>query len=182
MSYMIPYIPSYMDVIAEKYPTLRINAAGDGSDYSTLTAVSPDVLPAKGTLDALITAKTIDNVWAAIKAERDNRTQNGGSRVGNNWFHSDQASRTQQIALVILGAGIPAGLMWKTMSGSFVIMTPTLAQQIFGAAVGLDQSVFMAAEIHRGRMSASSTPWSYDFSRGWPLTYDQFASGLTVAP
>ena len=121
-------------------------------------------------------------MWERIKDERDYRTQNGGSRVGNNWFHSDQASRTQQIALVILGAGIPPGIMWKTMSGIFLPMTPTLAQQIFGAVVMLDQLVFRAAEIHRARMSASSTPWSYDFSTGWPLTFEQFAAGITVAP
>ncbi len=182
MSYMIPYIPTYMDVIAKHYPDLQVNAGGDGSDYDLLTAVSPDVLPAKATLDALRDAMTKDNVWTAIKAERDRRTQEGGSRVGNNWFHSDQPSRTQQIALVILGAGIPAGLMWKTMSGAFVPMTPTLAQQVFGAAVMLDSLVFGAAEQHRVRMMASSTPWSYDFSKSWPLTYDQFAAGITVAP
>ena len=177
---MTPVIPSYIDVIAENYPL--INVSSEGSSYENLIAQSPGVVPPKATLDSLIAAGTINRVWERIKDERDYRTQNGGSRVGNNWFHSDQASRTQQIALVILGAGIPPGIMWKTMSGIFLPMTPTLAQQIFGAVVMLDQLVFRAAEIHRARMSASSTPWSYDFSTGWPLTFEQFAAGITVAP
>lgn len=180
ITYMTPVIPSYIDVIAENYPLLNVSTTG--AAYENLIAQSPGVIPPQATLDALITAGTINRMWERIKDERDYRTQMGGSRVGNNWFHSDQASRTQQIALVILGANIPPGLLWKTMSGSFVLMTPTLAQQVFGAVVMLDQFVFKAAEIHRSRMSASSTPWSYDFSNGWPLTFEQFAAGITVAP
>lgn len=188
----LQFTPSYIDILALKYPTLQVQAGGGydnqgaddgkGRTYEELVVVSPGVLPAKETLDALITAGTIDRVWEAIKAERDRRTQGGGSKVGNNWFHSDQASRTQQIALVILSAGLPPNLMWKTMSGSFVLMNQQLAGQVFGAAVQLDQAVFYAAEVHRGRMSASGTPWSYDFSKGWPLTFEQFAAGITVAP
>jgi Domain of unknown function (DUF4376) len=176
------YIPSYVDVISSHYPGLQVQSAGDGDDYTALVATSPSVVPDKAALDALIAADTINRVWEAIKDARDNHTQNGGSRVGNNWFHSDQSSRTQQIALVLLGAGLPPGIMWKTMASTFVVMTPTLAQQIFGAAVQLDQAVFTAAETHHARMAASSTPWSYDFSKGWPLMYEQFAAGITVAP
>lgn len=168
-----PYIPTYVDVISTYHPGIRVSSAGDGRDYDTLTTVSPDVLPPKATLDAQMTAMTIDNVWTAIKAERDRRSQFGGYKVGANWFHSDQASRTQQIALVMLGAGLPAGLMWKTMSGGFVLMTPTLAQQAFGAAVMSDQVIFGKAEWHRAQMAASPTPWSYDFSGGWPQTYEE---------
>ena len=38
------------------------------------------------------------------------------------------------MGLVMLGDNIPAGLQWKTMDGSFVVMTPSLAQQVFAAA------------------------------------------------
>lgn len=179
----LQYTPTYIDVLSDGWSSLQAQATGDGREYEQLSVVSPGVLPPKETLDARMIAMTIDRVWTAIKAERNLRTQFGGSRVGSNWFHSDQASRTQQIALVILGvAGIPPGLMWKTMSGAFVNMTPTLAQQVFGAAISLDQAVFKAAEIHKERMASSSTPWSYDFSLGWPLMFEQFAAGITVAP
>ena len=68
------------------------------------------------------------------QSERDRRKHDGGYKVGTNWFHSDDTSRIQQIALTIMGANMPANIMWKTMSGSFVLMTPTLAGQIFQAA------------------------------------------------
>lgn len=116
-------------------------------------------------------SKRIKNKWAEIKAERDRRTQTGGYKVGNYWFHSDQTSRIQQLGLVISGQNIPQSLMWKTMSGEFVAMTPTLAQQIFAAASISDMSTFQAAEAHRIAMEASNDPASYDFSGGWPAVY-----------
>lgn len=109
--------------------------------------------------------------WEAIKAERDRRTDYGGYKVGTKWFHSDQKSRSQQLGLVLLGGNIPAGLQWKTMDGSFVTMTQTLAQQILAAGAASDQAVFAAAEAHRAAMEASADPASYDFSVGWPATF-----------
>jgi hypothetical protein len=109
--------------------------------------------------------------WDAIKSERDRRTENGGFKVGAKWFHSDQKSRSQQLGLVLLGANIPAGLQWKTMDGSFVTMTQTLAQQILGAGAASDQAIFTAAETHRATMEASADPSAYDFSGGWPATF-----------
>jgi len=109
--------------------------------------------------------------WAAIKAERDRRTENGGYQVGTKWFHSDQKSRSQQLGLVLLGANIPVGLQWKTMDGSFVIMTQTLAEQILAAGAASDQAIFAAAEAHKAAMEASTAHASYDFSAGWPATF-----------
>lgn len=169
----LQYTPSYIQVISENFPELQVQATGDGREYLQLQVVSPGVLPDQKTLDGLIQAKTIDNVWRAIQAVRDYHTQQGGSHVGNYWFHSDQPSRTQQIALVLLGANIPAGLMWKTMSGVFVPMNQALAMQVFLGAVQLDQTVFATAETHHQRMMASPTPWSYDFSTGWPEMYEE---------
>lgn len=109
--------------------------------------------------------------WDAVKAERDRRTQAGGYKAGGKWFHSDQFSRGQQLGLVLLGANIPANLQWKTMDGSFVAMTPVLAQQVLGAAAASDQAIFAAAEIHKAAMEASPSPADYDFSAGWPLVF-----------
>lgn len=109
--------------------------------------------------------------WEGIKIERDRRTDNGGYKVSTKWFHSDQKSRSQQLGLVLLGATIPAGLQWKTMDGSFVTMTATLAQQVLGAAAASDQAIFAAAETHKAAMEASQDPSAYDFSAGWPKVF-----------
>lgn len=111
------------------------------------------------------------NVWEAIKAERDRRTDKGGYKVGTKWFHSDQKSRSQQLGLVLLGASIPANLQWKTMDGSFVTMTQTLAQQILDAGAASDQAIFATAETHKAAMEASADPSAYDFSGDWPAIF-----------
>ena len=54
------------------------------------------------------------------------------------------------------------------MDGSFVIMTQTLAGQIFGTAAASDIAIFSAAEAHRVAMEASADPAAYDFTGGWP--------------
>lgn len=113
-----------------------------------------------------------DQIWSLIKAERDRRNR-GGYKVGALWFHSDPGSRIQQLGLVMMGANIPNDLQWKTMDGSFVTMTLTLAQQVFAAAAASDQAIFAAAETHKAAMEACADPASYDFSTGWPLTFGE---------
>lgn len=113
--------------------------------------------------------------WGDIKAERDRRTESGGYRVGDKWFHSDQKSRSQQLELVLLGSSIPAGLQWKTMDGTFVTMTQTLAQQVIADAAASDQAIFAVAEAHKVAMEACADPVVYDFSRGWPEAYGEQA-------
>lgn len=108
------------------------------------------------------------DVWQRIKAERDRRIQDGGYKVGSKWYHSDTFSRTQQMGLVMMGASIPANTPWKTMDGSFVIMTQTLAGKIFDTAAASDVAIFSAAEAHRVAMEASANPAAYDFTGGWP--------------
>lgn len=110
--------------------------------------------------------------WSGIKAERDRRKA-GGVKVGAKWFHSDDGSRIQQMGLVMMGAGIPANLQWKTMDGSFITMTQALATSVFGAVAASDQTVFAAAETHRVAMEASADPASYDYSGGWPKIYGE---------
>lgn len=115
---------------------------------------------------------TTDQVWLKIKAERDRRKDLGVLAAGH-WFHSDAASRIQQLALVIMGANMPAGIQWKTMSDEFVLMTPTLAGQIFTATATLDQVLFSNAITHRTAMMAEAVPSEYDFSTGWPAFYQE---------
>ena len=109
--------------------------------------------------------------WQAIKAKRNSLFDTGGYLVGTKWFHSDGKSKTQQIGLVLMGAGVPEGLQWKTMDGTFVTMTQTLAGQIFQAAAAQDMALFAAAEIHNTAMLAAADPLAYSFAGGWPTVY-----------
>lgn len=102
-----------------------------------------------------------------IKADRDRRKL-AGTPVGAHVFHSDPDSRIQQIGLVMMGAALPAGIMWKTVGGAFVEMTPTLAGQIFQATAARDVALFAAAEAHIAAAAASDDPLAYDFTAGWP--------------
>lgn len=119
---------------------------------------------------ALALANERESVWSQIKAHRD-AVKTQGVQVGGNWFHSDDSSRIQQLGLVMLGANLPAGVLWKTMSGSFVTMTPTLAGQIFQATAARDMAVFAVAEQHRAGLYAAPDPSGYNWQIGWPASY-----------
>lgn len=110
-------------------------------------------------------------LWEEIKRIRDRKTQQGGYKVGSHWYHSDTFSRTQQIGLTIMGAAMPAGLMWKTMGGAFVLMTPTLAQQIFAAAGQQDAALFGYAEALKAQVDEATDPAAVDIRAGWPETF-----------
>lgn len=116
-----------------------------------------------------------EQAWERIKQERDRR-KSLGVKVGANWYHSDADSRIQQLALAMMGAAIPAGLQWKTLTKTpppvFVAMTPALASGIFQATAGSDAAIFGAAEIHRVAMEASETPEDYDCTAGWPASIE----------
>lgn len=109
--------------------------------------------------------------WERIKQERDRRKASGVN-VGGYWFHSDDPSRIQQLGLVMMGANVPA-VPWKTMSGEFVTMSPTLARQIFMAVAAADQAIFGIAEQHKAAMRASEDPAAYDYLTGWPPVYGE---------
>jgi len=119
----------------------------------------------------LQTEELRQNSWAKIKAKRE-RVKAGGVKVGDKWFHTDDASRIQHMALNMMGASIPANLQWKTMDGTFVTMTQSLAGQVFQAVAVLDMQAFAKAEEHRVAMEASNDPASYDFDAGWPVSFE----------
>lgn len=132
-------------------------------------------LAAGKVVSVALPARPIDEVraekWAEVKRERDRRCAESGYKVSGKWFHSDQQSRIQQLGLVLLGASIPPGTQWKTMDGSFVAMTPTLAQQILASAAASDQAIFSAGETHRAAIESSPDPEEYDVTSGWPLAF-----------
>lgn len=149
------------DYASQAFALSRIE--NDGHVEHQLPVASPEEITATKKLSK----------WLEIKAERDRRTNVGGFYVDGKWFHSDQKSRTQQLGLVMLGSSIPSGLMWKTMDGSFVTMTPSLAQQILVAGATSDRAIFAAAESHKAAMEISTDTSIYDFSSGWPPTYSE---------
>lgn len=139
------------------------HAAGGGAAWALAFAdgSSRNATPAE------IKAAALALITRQIKADRDRR-KSTGTPVGAHAFHSDPDSRIQQIGLVMMGAALPAGIMWKTVGGAFVEMTPTLAGQIFQATAARDVALFAAAEAHIAAAAASADPLAYSFSAGWP--------------
>lgn len=118
-----------------------------------------------------VTSFDYEKVWEDIKRERDNRVQNGGYLASGKWFHSDTFSRSQQLGLVLMGANIPQGLMWKTMDGSFIEMTQDIANQIFTSAGISDAQTFAYAEALKEQINKASDPFSIDIYSGWPVCF-----------
>ena len=164
---------SYMDAIGRGYPNIGAHCEGDGTVYEHIFLDEGTALPSKAELDAWILNAITSDLWDLIRAERDRRKSQGGYKVGNYWYHSDDTSRIQQIGLVMLGANLPNNIMWKTMSGDYVHMTPTLAAQIFQAAMVSDMTVFAVAEQKHTEMLASANPVDYDVLTGWPKIYGE---------
>jgi len=144
-----------------------IGAADNGDGTYRLDFSASDSRLA--TADEIRAAK-IATVTDEIKADRDRR-KSLGCTVGPHRFHSDDASRIQQLGLVMMGANLPAGVQWKTMSGTFVTMTPTLAAQIFQATAARDMAVFAVAEQHKAGVWAAADPSAYNWQTGWPASY-----------
>lgn len=126
-----------------------------------------------------------------IRAHRDGLSARGGYSVTvagvPKWFHSDPISKTQQLGLLrdadqvavaggdmdapFAGPGPGGTLPWKTMDGTFVLMTGNVARGVYAAAKSQDAAIFQAAETHRAAMEAAADPLAYDYSQGWPATY-----------
>jgi hypothetical protein len=113
-------------------------------------------------------AEIVAKKSAELRSIRDFKKKNDGYVVGAHRFHSDPDSRTQQLGLVLMGAGIPAGLQWKTMNGTFVTMTQALAGQILQAAAAHDIALFTCCEIKLSELNASQNPELYNTEYGWP--------------
>jgi len=102
--------------------------------------------------------------WEKLKQLRDEKIINGGAKVGDKWFHSDTHSKVQQLSLLLAGENLPAGIQWKTMDGTFVEMTPTLAQQLYQAQMAQEQAIFNTAELKR----LDDSP----VDQGWPEVFE----------
>lgn len=111
-------------------------------------------------------------VWSAIKDKRHNNTR-GGVYISSidKWFHTDESSRIQYLALITLPS-LPDHLQWKTMDNSFIVLTRPLLTELTSAMLLKEQQDFMNAEQHRQRMMQADNPLEYDFSDGWSAIYE----------
>ena len=175
-------VKDYMDILGSKFPTVQAHVIGDPSIYENIVLEdgSPP-LPSKDEMDTVALTSAQTDAWLRIQDERDLRKA-GGIKINTDWFHSDDTSRIQQIALVMVGANMPPGIMWKTMTGSFVQMTPTLAMSIFQGIIGQDTKIFAVAENLREAMLASTDdPHDFDYKSGWPQSYQDFLDSQVAA-
>lgn len=159
-----------MHVLGRMYPNVYASCSGEPEIYNNIVWEGGDAMPSEQDLIDASFINAQQERWLDIKLYRDILKANG-VLVSGYWFHSDDTSRIQQIGLVMLGTNIPAGLQWKTMTGEFVTMTPTLASGIFVKIATNDTQIFSVAEAHRQAMLASSDPENYDYSANWPATF-----------
>lgn len=163
---------TYMHAIGSGFPEVQCHCVGDPNIYENIVLDGAVPLPTIAELDAWISNSAKTDMWKLIQSERDRRKA-GGVKVGTDWFHSDDSSRIQQLGLLMMGANMPSNVMWKTIAGTFVQMTPTLAGQIFQSVAASDMTIFAVAEQKKAEMTASADPANYSYLTGWPKIYGE---------
>lgn len=162
---------NYMFVLKTNFPNVNVSCVGEENIYSNLVWLSGEILPSEAELQASYISASKDKMWECIKHKRE-FCMAGGYFVSGKWFHSDIPSRIQQLGLVALKENIPENLQWKTMDGTFILMTPELAMSIFVNTAISDTIIFRIAEVHNATMRSSTEDASnYDFMKNWPQTY-----------
>ena len=122
---------------------------------------------------ARLKAEQQAEVWERIKAKRYDNLRHGVyiKSVGK-WFQTDDASRTQYLALAVMPR-LPEKLLWKTMDNSFVNMTKALLAELMEQMLIDEQADFANAERHKAAMEKSEHPLEYDYSDGWTANFDE---------
>lgn len=130
---------------------------------------------------ARLKAEQQAEVWERIKAKRYDNLRHGVfvKSVGK-WFQTDDASRTQYLALAVMPR-LPEKLPWKTMDNSFVNMTKALLGDLMEQMLVDEQADFANAERHKAAMEKVEHPLEYDYSDGWTANYEQPAAELEEA-
>lgn len=129
-----------------------------------------ELIPPQANAEELKT-KAQSEMWERIKAKRHDNARGGVfvKSVGK-WFHNDDPTRTQYLALQVLPS-LPETLMWKTMDGSFIRLTKEILMQLAMTMMTQEQSDFANAERHRQLMLKVENPLEYDYSSGWSAVY-----------
>lgn len=112
-------------------------------------------------------------VWERIKAKRADNLRHGVYvKSAGKWFHTDDNSRTQYIALAVMPR-LTEKLPWKTMDNSFVNMTKALLGELMEQMLVDEQADFANAERHKAAMEKAENPLEYDYSDGWTANFDE---------
>lgn len=127
---------------------------------------------------AELKAQQQEEMWAHIKAKRTDNLRHGVYvKSVDKWFHTDDNSRTQYLALAVMPK-LPEKLAWKTMDNSFVNMTKTLLEELMTQMLMDEQTDFANAERHKAAMEKADKPLEYDYGDGWTANYEQPAAEL----
>lgn len=127
---------------------------------------------------AELKAQQQEEMWARIKAKRTDNLRHGAYvKSVDKWFHTDDNSRTQYLALAVMPK-LPEKLPWKTMDNSFVNMTKTLLEELMTQMLMDEQADFANAERHKAAMEKADKPLEYDYGDGWTANYEQPAAEL----
>ena len=119
-----------------------------------------------------------EEMWARIKTKRTDNLRHGVYvKSVDKWFHTDDNSRTQYLALAVMPK-LPEKLAWKTMDNSFVNMTKTLLEELMTQMLVDEQADFANAERHKAAMEKADKPLEYDYGDGWTANYEQPATEL----
>lgn len=120
-----------------------------------------------------------EEIWEAIKQKRHTITRSGVYIASvDKWFHTDDSSRTQYLALQILPQ-LPENLMWKTMDNSFVQLDKALLTELTMTILATEQADFVNAERHKVAMMRLDNPLDYDYSTGWRTVYQPRQHGVS---
>ena len=126
----------------------------------------------KAAAEALKTVQQ-EEMWARIKAKRTDNLRHGVYvKSVDKWFHTDDNSRTQYLALAVMPK-LPEKLAWKTMDNSFVNMTKTLLEELMTQMLMDEQADFANAERHKAAMEKADKPLEYDYGDGWTANFDE---------
>lgn len=130
---------------------------------------------------ARLKAEQQDEMWNRIKAKRADNLRHGVYvKSVDKWFHTDDNSRTQYIALAVMPR-LPEKLPWKTMDNSFINMTKVLLEELMAQMLVDEQADFANAEKHRSAMLQADKPLEYDYSGGWTANFEPAAAELEEA-
>ena len=122
---------------------------------------------------ARLKAEQQDEMWERIKAKRADNLRHGVYvKSVDKWFHTDDNSRTQYIALAVMPR-LPEKLPWKTMNNSFVNMNKALLGELMEQMLIDEQADFANAERHKAAMEKAENPLEYDYSDGWTANFDE---------
>jgi hypothetical protein len=97
--------------------------------------------------------------------------QDGGVLVSGKWFYSDQESWLQYVGHKALNGALPPDVMWDTMDGTSIVRTQALIGTVLKSIDALNTGAYAVWKQHVAAVKASSDPANYDYSTGWPATY-----------